>query len=103
MTEEMSKKVIEFTQAYYKWSLRDDDKFCIERYVDYRDEFPESDIQKILSSDNPLETFDEIVMDWDIQCDDWCYEDEFWGDLENFCYENNIIYCENVFKEGRKK
>lgn len=90
MTERMSEKVVEFTQDYYKLSLRDDDKFCIERYVDYSDKFPENDIQKILSSDNPLETFDEIVMDWNIKCDDWQYEDNFWGDLENFCYESNI-------------
>lgn len=90
MTEEMSKKVIEFTQNYYKWSLRVDDDFCIERFVDDSDEFPKSDIRKILQSDKPLETFDEIVMDWDIHCDDWYYEEDFWKKIREFCEENNI-------------
>lgn len=101
MTEEMSKKVIEFTQDYYKYSLRNDDKFCIERYVDYRDEFPESDIDKILTSDKPLEMYDQIIMDWEIQCDDWYYEDEFFSQLKSFCEENEIeeIDARNVVYE----
>ena len=90
MTEEQKTKVIGFTKDYYKWSLKKDDGFCIERYVDYRDEFLKSTIKKILECDSPLQAFDEIVMDWDIDCDDWYYETEFFNQLETFCNENGI-------------
>lgn len=90
MTDEISNKIIEFTQDYYHYSLRDNDKFCIERYVDYRDKFPESIIKKVLSSDTPRETFDEELCDLDCRCDDWYYENEFFDKLSTFCEENEI-------------
>lgn len=86
MTEEMSKKVIEFTQDYYKWSLRNNDKFCIERYVDYRDELSDSSIHEILNAKYPIEKLNDI----DCDCDDWYYEDEFFKELREFCEENEI-------------
>lgn len=90
MTDEIEKKIIEFTQDYYKLSLRENDKFYIERYVDYRDEFPKSDIKEILQSDNPRDTFNDIICDMDVNCDDWYYEDEFFRKLKSFCEENKV-------------
>lgn len=79
-------EIIDFTKDYYCNRL---DRFTIERYVDYRDEFPESDIREILDSEEPYETFLAIIDQWDIDSDDWYYETDFWEQLEKFCKENN--------------
>lgn len=84
----MKQKVIEFVKDYYKHSLKNED--CIERYLDYRDEFPESIIEKVLSSDTPEETFWEEVNAMDDNCDDWYYEDDFWKKFNAFCEENGF-------------
>lgn len=84
----MENKVKEFVRNFYKYSINEYD--CIERYVDYRDEFPESAINKILDSNNPQETYDEIITDWDINSDDWYYEDNFWKEFNSFCEENSF-------------
>lgn len=76
MTKETKDKIINFTRGYYKYALSEDG-FGIERYVDYRDEFPQSEIRKILNSDNPQETFCSITDDWEFSCDDWYYEEDF--------------------------
>lgn len=86
----MEDKVIEFTRNYYRYSLKDGD--VIERYVDYRDEFPKSATEEIFSSSNPQEKFDEIVTDWECRSDDWFYENDFWSKLEDFCEENNFDF-----------
>lgn len=90
MTDEQKDLIINFTKDYYRLSLRKDDEFCIERYVDYRDEFPQSTIKEILSSDNPTECFDENVLDWDINCDDWYYQDDFFSKLEEYVATINV-------------
>ena len=97
LTKKQKTKIDVFVQDYYKYDLRKDDKYTIERYVDYDEEFPESSIKKILESDNPWETFDEIVSDWDIQCDDWYYQDEFKRKFEEFC--NKQKYDEDEAKD----
>lgn len=84
----MENKVKEFVRNFYKYSINEYD--FIERYVDYRDEFHESDINKILDSNNPQETYDEIITDWDIRCDDWYYEDDFWTKFSSFCEEHSF-------------
>ena len=90
----IQKKIKDFTRNYYKWCLVDKDdeeNNYIERYVDYRDEFPKDTIKDILNADNPREKLFETSFDWDLQCDDWSYQDEFWSELAKFCEENNII------------
>lgn len=90
----IQKKIKDFTRNYFRWCLVDkdnEDDNCLERYVDYRDEFPKSEIKKVLEADNPQEYLDELSCEWDLSCDDWCYQDEFWKELEKFCEENNII------------
>ena len=87
----MENKIIDFTRDYYKYSLRDD-KSIIERYVDYRDEFPQSAIEEILEASEPLEKFYEIIDKWDIDSDDWYYENDFWEKLKNFCEENEYDF-----------
>lgn len=94
MTKETEDKIINFTRGYYKYALSEDG-FGIERYVDYRDEFPQSEIRKILNSDNPQETFCSITDDWELSCDDWYYEDDFWQQFKDFCNENGISDEEN--------
>lgn len=89
----MEIKIIDFTRDYYKYSLRDD-KSIIERYVDYRDEFPQSAIEEILETSEPLEKFYEIIAKWDIDSDDWYYENDFWEKLKNFCKENEYDFAE---------
>lgn len=87
-------KIKKFTRDYYRWCLADkddEDNNTIERYVDYRDEFPKSKIEEILSANNPRDTLWDTIADWDLSCDDWYYEDEFWKELKKFCEENNII------------
>lgn len=84
----MENKVKEFVRDYYRYSINEDD--CIERYVDYRDEFPKSDINKILNSSNPQEIYDEIITDWNINADDWYYENDFWRKFNTFCKENSF-------------
>ena len=94
MENPIEKKVKDFTRNYYRWYLEDKDdenNNNLERYVDYRDEFPQSDIEKILSSDNPRDTLFDTITDWDCNCDDWYYETEFWKELATFCEENHII------------
>lgn len=86
----MKQKIIELVKDYYRYSLKNED--CIERSVDYRDEFPKSAIEEILSSSNLQEKFDEIVTDWECRSDDWFYEDNFWSKLEDFCEENNFDF-----------
>ena len=94
MTEEIKNKIIEFTKDYYRYSLVDQEQtestYYIERYVDYRDEFPKETIAKVLGADCPSECLSEEVFEWDCNCEDWCYQDEFWNKLETFCEENKI-------------
>ena len=90
----IQKKIKGFTRDYFRWCLVDKDdeeNNSIERYVDYRDEFPKETIKDILSADNPREKLWDTTTDWDINCEDWCYQDEFWKELAKFCEENNII------------
>lgn len=89
MTNETKDKVIQYTREYYKYSLMSDGT-TIERYVDYRDKFPTSLIEKILRSDNPEECFFEETNNMDFYADDWSYEDEFFAGLEAFCVANTI-------------
>ena len=94
MTKENENKIIDFTRDYYRYAL-DKDGFGIERYIDYRDEFPKSKIQEILDSDNPQDAFYEVVGNWDVDCDDWFYKDDFWKQFKDFCNENGISDEEN--------
>ena len=90
----IQKKIKEFTRDYFRWCLADKDdenNNVLERYVDYRDEFPKDEIEEILKADNPREKLFETSFEWDCQCSDWAYEDEFWSKLADFCEENNII------------
>ena len=102
MTDEEKKLVIDFTRDYYEYALTKNEKGeptdCIERYVDYRDEFPESAVGKILASDDPECIFFDTVNEWDINCDDWAYEDRFFIKLENFAKEHklDIDECRDV-------
>ena len=94
MEDKQKEKIRDFTREYFKWSLQDredKDNNVLERYVDYRDKFPKDEIEKILEADNPRETLWDTTTDWDLSCDDWAYEEEFWKELEKFCEENNII------------
>lgn len=76
MTKDEVNKVVQYTKEYYKYSLQDN--VCtIERYVDYSDKFPEEAISRILRADNPRDCFYNTIDDWDINCDDWMYETEF--------------------------
>lgn len=93
MEDLQKEKIRDFTRNYFMWCLQDredKDNNVLERYVDYRDEFPKSEIEKILESDNPRETLWDTTCDWDLSCDDWTYEEEFWKELEKFCEENSI-------------
>lgn len=90
----IQKKIKEFTRDYFRWCLVDKDdeeNNELERYVDYRDEFPKETIEKVLKSDYPRDTLWDTVTDWDCQSDDWTYQDGFWSKLTDFCEENNII------------
>lgn len=89
MKKENEKKVIQYTKEFYKWSLMSDGT-TIERFVDYRDEFPSKAIDKILGSDNPEECLWETVSEWDFSCDDWEYETEFFKGLKELCEANGI-------------
>lgn len=89
MNKKQENMIVQYTKDYYKYSLMDDG-FTIERYVDYRDEFPESVIAKVLNSSSPRDTYFELVDEMDIQCDDWCYEDNFKNGLRTFCENNGI-------------
>lgn len=89
MTKEMIEEVVQYTKEYYKYSLIADG-CTIERYVDYRDKFPEEAIREILRAENPLEKFDETVFEWDCNSDDWRYETEFFNRLEEFCKTKGI-------------
>lgn len=87
-------KIKKFTRDYYRWCLVDKDdeeNNGLERYVDYRDEFPKGTISDILESDYPRDKLYDTITDWDLHCDDWAYQDEFWSELAKFCEENNII------------
>jgi hypothetical protein len=53
---------------------KDGNEYVGEIYVDYRDGMSEDTIKKITSEDNMLETFDEVLFDW--QCDSDYYEYE---------------------------
>lgn len=92
--EDMQKeKIRDFTREHFKWCLvdrEDKDNNVLERYVDYRDEFPKNEIKNILNADNPRDYLADLTCEWDISCDDWTYEDEFWKELEKFCEENSI-------------
>ena len=74
MTEPEEKIIMDFTRRYYNLNVNETE---IERYIDYRDEFPKETIEKILSSDNPRETLDETIFEWSCNCEDWLYETEF--------------------------
>ena len=89
----MENKVIEFTRDYFKYDLRSDG-FGLERYVDYNDEFPKRAISEILESENPLETYDEQVFEWDTCSEDWSYQNDFWKELEEFCESNGFDFDE---------
>ena len=89
MTEPEEKVIMDFTRRYYNLSENETE---IERYIDYCDEFPEETIEKILSSDNPRETLDETICEWDSNCEDWFYETEFKNQLETLCDEKKIDY-----------
>ena len=102
VANEMKNKIIEFTRNYYRYAL-DKDGFGIERYVDYRDEFPKDKIQEILDADNPQDAFWEVIDEWDVNCDDWYYENDFWKQFKNFCNENGISDKENPDDIVREK
>lgn len=87
MTKDEVNKVVQYTKEYYKYSLQDGG-CTIERYVDYRDKFPEKAISRILRADNPRDCFYNIIFDFN--CDDWDYETEFFDGLAKLCNENNI-------------
>ena len=87
MTEAQEDKIIKFTQDFYQYRISEHDDFVLERYVDYDEEFPTSDIETILTSEHSHETFYEITDDW--TAFDWDYENSFWSELENFCEEWN--------------
>ena len=89
MNEKQENMIVQYTKDYYKYSLTDDG-FTIERYVDYRDEFPESVIAEVLNSSSPIEKYFELVYEMENDCDDWCYEDEFKNELRTFCENNGI-------------
>lgn len=94
---DMEAQVVEFTKDYFDWQIKKDEGggyYVLERYVDYREEFPESAIAKILKSKNPQETFWEIVDEWNMDSEDWYYQDEFFNKLEEFCEENGINFDE---------
>lgn len=94
MTEEIKNKIIKFTKNYYRHSLVDSEQkeptYYIERYLDYRDEFPKETIAKILESDCPSECLSEEVFELECNCDYWNYENDFWEKFETFCEENEI-------------
>lgn len=93
MEDLQKNKVRDFTRDYFRWDLVDKDdeeNNYLERYVDYRDEFPKGTIKDILESDHPREALYETSFEWDCQSDDWCYQDEFWSKLSEFCEENAI-------------
>ena len=93
MNEKQENMVVQYTKDYYKCSLTDDG-FTIERYVDYRDEFPESIIEKVLNSSHPMEKYTELTAEMDYQCDDWMYEEDFKDGLRTFCEGNGIDFDE---------
>lgn len=93
MKSEVIGKIVQYTKEYYKYSLKEDG-FTIERYVDYRDEFPKEMIRNVLEADNPAAYLDEMVCEWNFGCEDWEYEEEFFKELKEFCKENRIDYDE---------
>lgn len=93
MEDLQTEKIKKFTRDYFRWCLQDrddEDNNTLERYVDYRDEFPKNKIEEILKADNPRDCLADLTCEWDLSCDDWCYQDEFWKALEKFCEENSI-------------
>ena len=93
MEDLQKEKIRDFTREHFKWCLvdrEDKDNNYLERYVDYRDEFPKDEITKILEADNPRDYLADLTCEWDINCDDWTYETEFWKELKKFCEENSI-------------
>lgn len=89
MTKDEVNKIVQYTKEYYKYSLQND-RYTIERYVDYSDKFPEEAISRILRADNPRDCFYNTIDEWDINCDDWLYETEFFDGLAKLCKENDI-------------
>lgn len=88
---DVEEKIIEFTKDYYTYSIKKDlgdGDYVLERYVDYRDEFPQDAIEKILKSKNPQDTFYEITDEW--SNDDWYYQEDFFDKLTEFCEENGF-------------
>lgn len=92
MTDTQKKAIIDFTKDYYGNRCKSyyENEYILERYLDYRDEFPMETIKKIIDSEHPYDTYSEIVDDWDIDCNDWYYEDEFFEELEDFCEKGDI-------------
>lgn len=87
----MEDKIIEFTRDYY-WHLLSPDGFGIEHYVSRGEELEQSDIRKILESEKPMDTLDEITEE--LLRDKWDYETTFWSELKAFCERNKFDYEE---------
>lgn len=67
----------------------------MEMYLDYRDELSNETLHKIMISDNPRETFDEIMADWTIDGEDY-YIPELYGTIKkNLSDEEVEFYEEN--------
>ena len=94
MTDEERKAVKGFVENYYKYDLQKDENNNytgdIERYIDYSEVFPKSDIGDILVSDSPREKFWETIDKWELDNDDWFYQDDFFDNFKTFCNEQKI-------------
>ena len=63
-----------------------------EIYADYSDELEQHTIKKLFKSGNPRETFNEMMMNWYMDCE-WNHKDEIINTVKNhFDDENEGIY-----------
>lgn len=70
----------------------------MEMYLDYRDELSNETLHEIMISDNPREAFNEIMVDWTIDGEDY-YIPELYGTIrKNLSDEEIEFYEENEYE-----
>ena len=78
--DEVIKRIKEIIDAKTSLHKKEDGTYEGEIYADYRDELEQHTIKKLFKSENPRETFDEMMMEW--------YADSEWDEKQEII---NII------------
>lgn len=72
----------------------------MEMYLDYRDELSKDDLHKIMTADNPRETFNEIMIEIEDNLRFYC-EDDIIKNIKDGLSEEEIEFCEENEDELR--